>query len=68
MRTMYDDGMIKALDGITTVEEVLQVTRDVYGRDFGRPESVDVAGDRHASTMLMAGGADAPWDKGRLQR
>jgi len=29
MRTMYDDGMYKALAGITTVEEVLRVTRDV---------------------------------------
>ncbi|MFQ5773838.1 MAG: type II secretion system ATPase GspE [Kiloniellaceae bacterium] len=28
MRTMYDDGMRKALAGITTVEEVLRVTRD----------------------------------------
>ena len=26
--TMYDDGMAKALDGLTTVEEVLRVTRD----------------------------------------
>jgi general secretion pathway protein E len=29
MRTMYDDGMIKAIAGETTVEEVLRVTRDV---------------------------------------
>ena len=29
MRTMYDDGMRKALSGLTTVEEVLRVTRDV---------------------------------------
>ncbi len=29
MRTMYDDGMIKALAGLTTVEEVLRVTRDI---------------------------------------
>ena len=29
MRTMYDDGMQKALSGLTTVEEVLRVTRDV---------------------------------------
>ncbi len=28
MRTMYDDGMAKALAGLTTVEEVLRVTRD----------------------------------------
>jgi general secretion pathway protein E len=29
MRTMYQDGLIKALDGVTTIEEVLRVTRDV---------------------------------------
>ena len=29
MRTMFDDGMLKALDGVTTIEEVSRVTRDV---------------------------------------
>ena len=29
MRTMYEDGVYKALAGITTLEEVLRVTRDV---------------------------------------
>jgi type II secretory ATPase GspE/PulE/Tfp pilus assembly ATPase PilB-like protein len=29
MRTLYDHGMAKALAGITTVEEVLQITSDV---------------------------------------
>jgi general secretion pathway protein E len=29
MGTMYDDGMSKALAGVTTIEEVLQVTRDI---------------------------------------
>jgi general secretion pathway protein E len=29
MRTMYQDGLLKILDGLTTVEEVLRVTRDV---------------------------------------
>ena len=29
MVSMYEDGMMKALDGETTVEEVLRVTRDV---------------------------------------
>jgi general secretion pathway protein E len=29
MRTLYDDGMTKALAGVTTIEEVLKVTRDV---------------------------------------
>lgn len=29
MRTMYEDGLLKALGGETTMEEVLRVTRDV---------------------------------------
>jgi len=29
MRTLYDDGMTKALAGVTMIEEVLKVTRDV---------------------------------------
>ena len=29
MRSMYDDGILKALGGITSLEEVLRVTRDV---------------------------------------
>jgi general secretion pathway protein E len=29
MRTLYDDGVTKALAGLTTIEEVLQVTREV---------------------------------------
>jgi len=29
MRTMYQDGLLKVLDGTTTIEEVLRVTRDV---------------------------------------
>src|SRR5882724_1925534 len=29
MRTLYDDGMAKALAGLTTIEEVLQVTREL---------------------------------------
>jgi general secretion pathway protein E len=28
MRTMYEDGIIKALRGQTTLEEVLRVTED----------------------------------------
>lgn len=28
MRTMYDDGLLKALHGITTIEEVLRVTEE----------------------------------------
>lgn len=29
MRTMYQDGLLKVLDGTTTIEEILRVTRDV---------------------------------------
>jgi general secretion pathway protein E len=28
MRTMYEDGLVKALDGVTTLEEVLRVTQE----------------------------------------
>jgi type II secretory ATPase GspE/PulE/Tfp pilus assembly ATPase PilB-like protein len=28
MRTMYAHGMLKALDGLTSVEEVIRVTRE----------------------------------------
>ena len=28
MRTLYDDGMRKALAGLTSIEEVLRVTRE----------------------------------------
>jgi general secretion pathway protein E len=28
MRTMYEDGMVKALQGVTTIEEVLRVTQE----------------------------------------
>ena len=28
MRTMYQDGLLKCLQGVTTVEEVLRVTQD----------------------------------------
>jgi general secretion pathway protein E len=28
MRTMYEDGLVKALGGVTTIEEVLRVTQE----------------------------------------
>jgi general secretion pathway protein E len=28
MRTMYEDGLVKALEGVTTIEEVLRVTQE----------------------------------------
>jgi general secretion pathway protein E len=30
MRTLRDDGLVKAAAGITTIEEVLRVTQDDY--------------------------------------
>jgi len=29
MRAMYDDGIVKALAGLTSFEEVIRVTREV---------------------------------------
>jgi len=43
MRTMYDDGMSKAAAGVTAIEEVLQVTRDVF------------IGDSNAGRCLQTG-------------
>jgi general secretion pathway protein E len=28
MRTMYEDGLLKAMQGVTTIEEVLRVTQE----------------------------------------
>jgi general secretion pathway protein E len=28
MRTMYEDGLVKAMEGVTTIEEVLRVTQE----------------------------------------
>jgi general secretion pathway protein E len=28
MRTMYEDGLVKAMQGVTTIEEVLRVTQE----------------------------------------
>jgi general secretion pathway protein E len=28
MRTMYEDGLVKSLSGLTTIEEVLRVTQE----------------------------------------
>jgi general secretion pathway protein E len=28
MRTMYEDGLVKCVEGVTTVEEVLRVTQE----------------------------------------
>ncbi len=45
MRTMYDDGMSKAMAGITTIEEVLQVTRDVQMDDSRADPSAEAPSD-----------------------
>jgi general secretion pathway protein E len=31
MRSMYEDGLLKAVAGVTSIEEVLRVTRDIVG-------------------------------------
>jgi general secretion pathway protein E len=31
MRTMYEDGLVKSLAGVTTIEEVLRVTQEGEG-------------------------------------
>ena len=37
MRTLFEDGIIKAIRGITTIEEVLRITqRDVVSETFGQ--------------------------------
>ena len=28
MRTMYEDGLVKSLSGVTTIEEVMRVTQE----------------------------------------
>ena len=28
MRTMYEDGLVKAMQGVTTIEEILRVTQE----------------------------------------
>ena len=36
MRTLFEDGIIKAIRGITTIEEVLRITqRDMVSETFG---------------------------------
>jgi general secretion pathway protein E len=58
MRTMYDDGMSKALAGVTTIEEVLQVTRDVQIDDLRAETSAEASSDwgESASIVANAGG------------
>ena len=31
MRSMYEDGLLKAVAGVTSIDEVLRVTRDIVG-------------------------------------
>jgi general secretion pathway protein E len=58
MRTMYDDGMSKAVAGITTIEEVLQVTRDVHADDSGLGQGAEAPSDWAASAAVLAKGAE----------
>jgi general secretion pathway protein E len=54
MRTMYDDGMSKALAGVTTIEEVLQVTRDVQIDDLRADTSAEASSDWAGSASIVA--------------
>jgi general secretion pathway protein E len=54
MRTMYDDGMSKALAGVTTIEEVLQVTRDVQIDDVRAETSAEASSDWEGSASVVA--------------
>ena len=39
MRTLFEDGMIKAIRGMTTLDEVLRITqRDMVSEAFGSPK------------------------------
>ena len=39
MRTLFEDGIIKAIRGITTIDEVLRITqRDMVSETFGQPK------------------------------
>jgi type IV pilus assembly protein PilB len=48
MRTLFEDGIVKAIRGITTIDEVLRVTqRDMLTESFGtakKPEKSSVPG------------------------
>jgi type IV pilus assembly protein PilB len=38
MRTLFEDGIVKAIRGITTIDEVLRVTqKDVLADSFAAP-------------------------------
>jgi Tfp pilus assembly ATPase PilU len=60
MRTMYDDGMSKAVAGITTLEEVLQVTRDVFVADDKANRQQESAHNRVALGVSAAADHDSP--------
>ena len=66
MHTMYDDGMRKAIAGTTTVEEVLQVTRDMSDApaaiQVGEEPSIDAA----SKLMLVVGENEQHVEQGVL--
>jgi general secretion pathway protein E len=67
MRAMYDDGLGKALAGVTTIEEVLQVTRDVHDDvGGGDPIGAQIAPAGPTTAAARAGGAVAAPLDGRL--
>ena len=46
MRTLFEDGMIKAIRGITTIEEVLRITQRDMVSEIVRPAEEGVSGRR----------------------
>jgi len=53
MHTMYDDGMRKSIAGITTIEEVLQVTRDMPSAQDPLPAGEESSIDAASKLMLV---------------
>ncbi len=60
MHTMYDDGMCKAIAGITTIEEVLQVTRDMHDGEEAVQSREGAAIDQASKLMLVVDGGGQP--------
>src|ERR1700722_19262076 len=51
MRTLVEDGIVKAIRGITTIDEVLRVTqRDMLSESFAAPKKVENSPVRAAKT------------------
>ena len=54
MRTLFEDGMIKAMKGQTTLEEVLRITQHEIARRDRRPESREATRSARCSGLVDA--------------